>query len=585
MRISVTLLAFALLASTSMQGGGNKGAYQEPLLDTPLEYVSPDHSPQDVNWGGGRSLSGGTYTTLNGWYDFQSNGGALHYFSIDPATGAFHVVYMFSPDSMAPGGTHPNRNVSYAYSTDGGTTWDNFNNVQIPGPPYRAGFPNIDIGTGILETSPVVANHNNLSGGTVYSKLYADSPPGGGVFLELGTAPILGANEPIWPNIASSADGSIIMSASPNVTAGQTTQYTVLAPDLTTWAPWVIYPGVTLVSAGGGRHPVAANGNGKVGILLNNSNGSSGVYWLESTDNGVTWPSSPDTLYGLTRVAGTDTFQSYVHCDVLYNGDEPYVVMDEFNIEPDVPSSPNILFWSPTSGYQLAAPYDPSLYIEEINLPGGITQRFHPFPIGWPVIGMSGSTIGVAYQVFQAETSVVSGFNYSEIYFVKSDDGGMTWSDPVNLTNTPFLDERYPSIARWNPPGEFNIVWQEDTEPGAHAFGDNAPTTRSFQVFTKVMLTSAGEEPSLAKTFALAQNYPNPFNPSTRIAYSIPEKAHVRVTVHNLLGEAVATLVNEERDAGSYEVMFRADELSSGVYFYTINAGMFSQTRKMLYLR
>ena len=86
-------------------------------------------------------------------------------------------------------------------------------------------------------------------------------------------------------------------------------------------------------------------------------------------------------------------------------------------------------------------------------------------------------------------------------------------------------------------------------------------------------------------TFKLYQNYPNPFNPSTKINYSIKEKSNVELKIFDLLGSEIATLVNEEKSPGNYEVSFDASFLSSGVYLYTIKAGSFVQTRKMLLMK
>lgn len=86
-------------------------------------------------------------------------------------------------------------------------------------------------------------------------------------------------------------------------------------------------------------------------------------------------------------------------------------------------------------------------------------------------------------------------------------------------------------------------------------------------------------------SFKLWQNYPNPFNPSTKIKYQIPEKSNVEIKVFNILGQVVKTLVNGEKPAGYYEVSFNASELTSGVYFYSFNAGNFIQIKKMLLLK
>jgi CubicO group peptidase (beta-lactamase class C family) len=85
--------------------------------------------------------------------------------------------------------------------------------------------------------------------------------------------------------------------------------------------------------------------------------------------------------------------------------------------------------------------------------------------------------------------------------------------------------------------------------------------------------------------FALEQNYPNPFNPTTTIGYGLQNKSNVKITVLNAIGEEVAVMLNEEREAGFYQVEFNAASLPSGVYFYQLKAGDFIQSKKMILLR
>jgi enterochelin esterase family protein len=85
--------------------------------------------------------------------------------------------------------------------------------------------------------------------------------------------------------------------------------------------------------------------------------------------------------------------------------------------------------------------------------------------------------------------------------------------------------------------------------------------------------------------FALLQNYPNPFNPRTNIDYRIPEAGWVTLTVFDLLGRAIATLVNEKKAPGTYQVAWDAAGQPSGVYYYRLTAGSFTQTRKLLLVR
>lgn len=86
-------------------------------------------------------------------------------------------------------------------------------------------------------------------------------------------------------------------------------------------------------------------------------------------------------------------------------------------------------------------------------------------------------------------------------------------------------------------------------------------------------------------TFALLQNFPNPFNPATTIRFEVAEKTVVTLTVFTVLGQEVKSLVNEELTPGLYDARFDASALSSGVYFYTLKAGTFLQTRKLILLK
>jgi ligand-binding sensor domain-containing protein len=104
-------------------------------------------------------------------------------------------------------------------------------------------------------------------------------------------------------------------------------------------------------------------------------------------------------------------------------------------------------------------------------------------------------------------------------------------------------------------------------------------------------------EPSMPEGFVLKQNYPNPFNPTTTISYSIPaviatqtyrgkqSVVNVTLTVYNTLGQKIATLVNKEQAPGNYTVQFNASNLPSGVYYYRLQTGVFTQSRKMIVLK
>ena len=99
------------------------------------------------------------------------------------------------------------------------------------------------------------------------------------------------------------------------------------------------------------------------------------------------------------------------------------------------------------------------------------------------------------------------------------------------------------------------------------------------------LITDVEDEDSNPVDFYLSQNYPNPFNPNTTINFFIPKKEFVSLKIYDVLGTEITSLFNEEKSAGSYEVKFNASGLTSGIYFYHLQAGNFIETKKMILLK
>ena len=114
---------------------------------------------------------------------------------------------------------------------------------------------------------------------------------------------------------------------------------------------------------------------------------------------------------------------------------------------------------------------------------------------------------------------------------------------------------------------------------------ESAGVYKTDTILEPQITISVEKESKHSLEFLLNQNYPNPFNPTTQINFVIPKGIFVKIEVFNLLGQRVGTLVKEYKNTGNYTVQFDASHLSNGIYFYTINAGEFTETKKMMLIK
>ncbi len=115
--------------------------------------------------------------------------------------------------------------------------------------------------------------------------------------------------------------------------------------------------------------------------------------------------------------------------------------------------------------------------------------------------------------------------------------------------------------------------------------GNVSDSVVHFITIIDTTVSAVADSPTRPLSFSLWQNFPNPFNPSTEINYSIPMRAYVRLVVYNILGQPIATLVDEIQNAGYMSVRWDASGMASGVYMYQLTAGSFSHTKKLVLLR
>ncbi|MCH8034597.1 MAG: T9SS type A sorting domain-containing protein [Bacteroidetes bacterium] len=126
-----------------------------------------------------------------------------------------------------------------------------------------------------------------------------------------------------------------------------------------------------------------------------------------------------------------------------------------------------------------------------------------------------------------------------------------------------------------------NTAVGQEIADAIHYASDHIPLFASFYFLGPVSV-----ETEIAPTeFMLFQNYPNPFNPTTTVRYGIPELSFVTLKIYDVLGSEIANLVNEEKPIGSYEVEFDATALTSGIYFYKLQARNYIETKKMLLMK
>lgn len=175
---------------------------------------------------------------------------------------------------------------------------------------------------------------------------------------------------------------------------------------------------------------------------------------------------------------------------------------------------------------------------------------------------------------------------------VAGNDVQLSWITATETNNNGFEIERASSLLGWEKIGFVNGNGTT-TETKSYSFIDNQVAAGVYSYRLKqIDFNGTFEysnivevEVSLPQNFELSQNYPNPFNPSTTISFNIPQNTFVILKVYDIIGNEVATLANEEKPAGKYNINFDAGNLSSGIYFYSINAGTFNQVRKMTLIK
>lgn len=168
-----------------------------------------------------------------------------------------------------------------------------------------------------------------------------------------------------------------------------------------------------------------------------------------------------------------------------------------------------------------------------------------------------------------------------DIMLAYSTDRGMNWMAPEFITdrNDSTIGFKAGAIlAGGEYAVNYEVLSQDDIQ------NVNTSLRVYFRKRTPI-LTSYGYEISQIKDFILYQNYPNPFNSSTSISYSLPFRSKVKLSVYDIMGNEISTLVNEEQNSGYYQVAFNESTLYSGVYFYKLQSNNYTEIKKMILIK
>ncbi len=447
----------------------------------------------------------------------------------------------------------------------------------------------------------------------------------------------------LWPVIAISSDNKkVYMVASIQSDTGQlefgsfsfSTAY-----DTATWNGWTALPGAgdpNNANAGwatGGDYRIRVAANGNVGILWKNTDigGASGtgvadegLYFAESTDGGKTWPTTLQAIVplGTPQTIGTTqaTLAPTTCADFWYDGSSPKFYWmayfeDYSSNDPKsvtyFPSTSTFFFWNPSvsanaldiASTGLTGTLDSMKYVvHALNETPYIDQQGPP--LNQATIGRTSDSnhFALFFQTFANDDSVMvktdTQYMFGSIYKMETNDAGLSWS-----LSSPFLsnagvalknkiDYRYPQISDWNPitgnKPVYHVLFSADSAPGqlgtTGAGGD--PTFSVISYGHATYAPGAGAVRGGAATSSLSiQNYPNPSASSTTITYSVASESNALLTIEDMLGRPVATLVNGRVGAGEHQVVFNASELSAGIYRYTLRVGTESVTKSMSILK
>jgi hypothetical protein len=544
-----------------------------------------------------------TYTPIGcaSIYDLCSNGSPVQIWQ-DPATpDNIHIAVVYAP--LGDGTSFPNRRTKYFFSSDRGVTWTYMTDVPTG---IKSGFPTI---TGCSDGAALVGNHTTDGAANTILHAYKDAFAGTGSFTNLyPTDANTTTSQPIWPrfimtsNLSLSTKFVAVASQSGNIDSTYYIRNTGMGSTPGSWSAWHLMMGADQAET----YALARGSDGRIGLAYTNSNYSQlseygSVWFMESTDMGATF-SAPLLVFHANFATG-DSLGCLRGLSLVYSGTSPKLVFE--TIKQDGVSGyyaglpAKIRFWSPSLPGS-----DPnrSIVIADTTMIG-----YHPYigvndvlaTLCRPTIGISADG-NVLMALFHAPADYVGGVTdtttFMDVYLTASGDNGATWKTPIKINpTTPVYDWRWVSISPWNDNNATtyyaNCNISRGIMPGSYVNGSGNGESAEPYYFMRIAIPKteiisvnqiSTEVPA---SYSLSQNYPNPFNPTTNIKFAVSKAGFASLKVYNLAGKEIATLVNQNLSVGTFEYKFDASNLSSGIYFYTLNVNGFTETKKMMLIK
>jgi len=562
---------------------------------------------------------------INTGYQLQTNGSTRNAI-VQNSDGTLSTAHTFSAGSLSP---WADRGTGYNYFD--GSVWGTGPSARTE--TVRSGFTNIAVTASGKEhtiahaptstTNPMVYCSRPVKGTGAWTQnndpILSPTGPGGSLFPRLTAG---GANGNSLHAIA-----ILTPTVFPNGVAYQgqdgVLAYARSTDDGVTWSSWTA-PTQLDTSNGFPGHPnggdcYAIDARGSVIAYVVGSMVSDAVL-MKSTDNGTTWTRTLIKKFPIRKYSGqvvTDTVPMNSTIDTIDVMDGAFdIVLDASNNAHVFSGRTRVLCSDTANGWSFYPVTDGLYYWNETMVPGhpaiiagmedinanGILDLPSPTPstdtpfgiylggmVSHPSCGIDAN--GKIFCLYDAPIELTddgTGHAYRNVYVMASTNGGSTWSTPARVKPNDNMEQVYPNIAPHFTGSCIPVTYQEDLAVGNGLTKQASGNVDPYNGFADIMYGCLSISEVLSthditnNLFNVSDNYPNPFHGSTSITVTMNKSSRVTLDIYNPLGAKVAATVSSDLSSGENIMNIDGSKLSAGIYFYTVRAGEFTVTKKMI---